>query len=541
MKKTVLFAAFLMLLQTSFAGGLVTNYNQSAQYIRMLARNASLEIDGVFYNPAGIVKMEDGWHVYFSGQTILQTREMNSEFPFLNDGFYEGKTTIPIFPNFYAAYVKNKWAFSLGVGPVGGGGTATFDNGMPSFEIPISKAVPALADLAQINPALAVTGYDLDMQLEASSVFWGIQLGASYEVNDVFSLFGGVRIVPATNSYKGSITNVAMKTAGGNIAAPTFLQGAAAAVSGVADIAYGSAAGIQPIIDLGGGSYTLAQLEGAGFISATQRAQIEGGLAMLGVDQSLISAMNAGQVQGAFNSAGDGFAAKAATLEQTAGSMADRHVDVKQTGLGFTPIIGINISPNDDWNLGVKYEHKTKLNLENNTTVDEMGLFPDGVKVSNDIPGILSAGVAYRGLDWLEAQLSYTTYFDKGVSYGYNVRYLTAQQQVEREIDKNYYELSLGLQFNLTDNFAISVGGLRSQNGVGANYQSDFSFTNASDVLGAGIMWKLSDRLTLDAGISNIFYEEDTVEFEDVSAGTYKESYNKTTISMAAGITYSIF
>ena len=72
---------------------------------------------------------------------------------------------IPVFPDLYGVYKKGNWAFSLGVGPVAGGGTATFDNGLPSFEIPISKAVPALAGLSQISPDLAVTGYSLKMEI----------------------------------------------------------------------------------------------------------------------------------------------------------------------------------------------------------------------------------------------------------------------------------------------------------------------------------------------------------------------------------------
>ncbi len=119
MKKLTLFVALFMLFQVTFAGGLLTNYNQSAQYIRMLSRNASLDIDGVFYNPAGLVKLEDGWHFLFSSQTIWQTREITSSFPLLNNDSYKGETFVPVFPDFYAVYKRNKWAFSLGVTPVG--------------------------------------------------------------------------------------------------------------------------------------------------------------------------------------------------------------------------------------------------------------------------------------------------------------------------------------------------------------------------------------------------------------------------------------
>jgi long-subunit fatty acid transport protein len=221
--------------------------------------------------------------------------------------------------------------------------------------------------------------------------------------------------------------------------------------------------------------------------------------------------------------------------------MNDKKVKVKQKGFGITPVLGFNYSPSDDWTFAAKYEFKTKLTLENDTEVDDLGMFPDGAETSSDIPAILSLGVGYRGLDWLEAQLSYINYFDKDVDFGNNLRYKTLGQEVHRDIDKNYYEISLGLQFNLSEKFAISVGGLRSKNGVTPEYQSDFSYSNSSYTLGGGIMWKITDKLTCDLGILNVFYEDDTVEFKDANVGNYIETYGKTTLNFAAGLSYSIF
>ena len=40
-----------------YAGGLVHNTNQSTAWTRMLARDASIDIDAVFYNPAGLTSL----------------------------------------------------------------------------------------------------------------------------------------------------------------------------------------------------------------------------------------------------------------------------------------------------------------------------------------------------------------------------------------------------------------------------------------------------------------------------------------------------
>ena len=46
----------------SLAGGLLTNTNQHVAFNRMMSREASIGIDGVYYNPAGVVFMGEGKH-----------------------------------------------------------------------------------------------------------------------------------------------------------------------------------------------------------------------------------------------------------------------------------------------------------------------------------------------------------------------------------------------------------------------------------------------------------------------------------------------
>lgn len=565
MKKLIVVAAMLLLVDLTYGGGLLTNTNQSAQYIRMMSRNASRDIDAVYFNPAGLSLMQDGWHFAVYNQTIFQDKNVNSGFPLLNDPEYVGKVSVPAFPTAFAVYKKENWAFSFGFGPNAGGGSADFDRGLPSFEIPISKIVPGLSGLTQISPAMNVNGYNADLSFSGSSVFWGFQLGATYEINEAISVYGGVRYMPSKNVYEGSIRNVQLQVGENLYPAPTWLSQTAGVISGYATQAsagattmLGAASSMQPIIDGGGGSYTLAQLQGAGYISAQQQAQLEGGLKLMGFTQEQINVMPASTVQGSYTAAGNQLTTTAATLNGTAGKLnatspmlEDKEVKTEQTGAGFTPIIGVNINLSEDLNVGIKYEHTTYMTLTNDTEVDELGLFPDGAKSASDVPAILSVGVGYKGLDWLEAQLSYTGYFNKGVSWGGNTRDMAIWKSSDpskiriREIEKMGYELGLGLQFNLTENFAVSVGGLVGDMGVADSYQSDFSYSNPSTTVGAGIMWKLTDRLTLDAGFSDTFYKDQTVTFTgDPDLGetfSYKDTYGKTTIDFAVGISYSIF
>lgn len=562
MKRLTLFVALFMLGHLVFAGGVLTNTNQSAQFIRMMSRNASTDIDAVYFNPAGLIKMQDGWHFAFYSQTIFQDKIVDSGFPLLNDGHYVGKVTVPVFPTAYAVYKRQNWAFSLGFGPNAGGGSADFERGLPSFEIPITKVVPGLAGLTQINPNLNVTGYDAELSFSGSSVFWGIQLGATYKINDILSVYGGVRYMPSKNVYEGSIRNIQLEVGGQMFSAPTWLGGAASTVSGVAAQASAGAAQYAAAATTASGlSGQLATAITAGLINANDPLtdpQIIGALQQFGVNpagftnQIAVGAFS--QVATTLNGQASGLTTTAATLTSTAstlnataGDLADREVKTEQTGAGFTPILGIQISPAENLNIAVKYEMKTILKLTNDTEVDDLGLFPDGAESRNDVPAVLGIGVGYKPADWLEAQFSYTGYFNKGVNWGQNTRDLAIWKSVDptkirtREIDNNGYELALGFQFNLNDNLAFSIGGMYGDMGIADSYQSDFSFSNPSFTIGGGVMWKITDKLVFDAGVSNTYYQDQTVTFADPDLGNYDETLGKTTLNFAVGLSYSIF
>lgn len=65
----------------TFAGGLLTNTNQHAAFLRMLSRGATFEIDGALSNPAGLAFLpNDGFHVGLSIQSAFQTRNIDASF-----------------------------------------------------------------------------------------------------------------------------------------------------------------------------------------------------------------------------------------------------------------------------------------------------------------------------------------------------------------------------------------------------------------------------------------------------------------------------
>ncbi|NQU87744.1 MAG: outer membrane beta-barrel protein, partial [Mariniphaga sp.] len=147
----------------------------------------------------------------------------------------------------------------------------------------------------------------------------------------------------------------------------------------------------------------------------------------------------------------------------------------------------------------------------------------------------LSVGADYKLTDAFSAQLSYTSYFDKNVNWGNNI------YSQERTIDGNSWELALGLQYSLSDNFAVSIGALRMGTGASEQYQSDFSYSNSTYTGALGVEWKLSDNITLDLGFMATNYESVDKGFTSENFGSYSENYDKATYGFAFGIAYSIF
>lgn len=522
------------------AGGILTNTNQSAQFARMLSRNASTDLDAVYFNPAGLSQLKNGFYFGLHNQSITQTKTVSSEFgknltpqmP-LKYNEYVGDVKAPVFPTAFAVYKLDNWAFSAGFGPNGGGGSAKFEHGLPSFEKQVARLVPQLSGLSALG--IPVEAYDVDIQFEGTSVFWGIQLGATYKVNDVLSVYGGARYLPSVNTYNGTISNIKLGPKSGLVSGQTYLTTAATAVSAKAQATAGAASSLQPLVSAGAGGFTIAQVQGAGYIDAATRAQIEGGLLQLGIPKAQIDAMSITQAQSTYSSTSVYLAAMAGQLSANASGLADKQLDTKQTGAGFTPIIGFNIHL-DKLNIGLKYEHQTTLTLVNETKVDDTGLFPDGDEYGSDIPAIIAGGADYKVTDKLKASASFNMYLDKNVDWHTNI------YGQERTIDNNYLELALGLEYQLNDKFAVSAGYMNSNMGVSEDYQSDFSYSNDSYTAGLGFQWNLNKKLVLDAGAMITTYKDYTKSFtEPAPFGTYNETYGKSTLTFAFGIGYKIF
>lgn len=484
MKKIFFTIAAAAIAGSVMAGGLVTNTNQSAYYTRFIALQATTGVDAVYYNPAGLTKLSDGFHFSINNQVINQTKTITNDFVLLTDkpSTYEGIVKAPIFPGVYAVYKKGNLAFSAGFNPIGGGGGAEYATGLPSFEMLISQLVPGLAtQLAPLDAGVVdagypdptfrnVTGYSGDIFFEGSSIYFGYQANISYAINEMLSVAAGARFVSAKNTYQGSISGVEIT------AVP-------AAYTGISPYA-GSP-----------GDY-LRAIAGTP-VGASQAAMLN---------------------------------ATAAGLD----AQTDVKADVTEEGTGFTPIISINFTPIEMLNVAVKYEFATKLHLE--TTVfdgnDAAGMFVDGATKVADMPAQLSVGASLTPLSKLTVAAGINYFFDKNNDYDGSL------DDDINMIDNNFLEYSVGVEYALNRMFRISAGFNGTSTGVNDAYQGSMRYSLNTTSFAGGLGISLTPMIDVNIGGMYTMYEDGGKSFpnSEIPVLSYNETYDTTTWLIGAGV-----
>ena len=200
-------------------------------------------------------------------------------------------------------------------------------------------------------------------------------------------------------------------------------------------------------------------------------------------------------------------ASQAATLNGTAAVLDDMtnvEADVVEEGSGFTPIISVNITPNEMFNISLKYEFKTTLDLT--TTVidgkDAGGMFEDGAIKVADMPALLSAGVGVHPTEKLYLAAGMNYFFDKNNDYD-------GSRDLEVEmIDKNFFDYSAGIEYALTKMIKISAGYAGTVTGVNDKYQSDQRYSLNTSTFGGGIGLTLSPMIDINLGGMYTVYKD---------------------------------
>ena len=465
MKKLQIFVAIaaMMISAEAFAGGLMTNTNQSASFLRSVARGTSLDPDAVYFNPAGVVFMNNGFYLGVSDQVAYQTRTINSTYPAFamganNNGAaskdYVGKAFSAVIPNLHFAWKHERFAVMAGIGVNGGGGSLEFENGLGSFERQFAVLPGAIS---QLGAAMGVTAnqYSMDMYLKGSSMTLAFNVGAAYRITDWLSVAAMVRFSTSSNGYEGHMKNISVNPSG------------------------------------------------------------------LGFPGAMIPASTF------FSTVAQNVPSMAQTALTYAALTSDHILDVKQKGFSVSPVLALAFhKDNWDASVKYEFKMATELEIKsaevsaNDPVIN--AIFPNGTKVKSETPALLAVAVS-RQCGPVKITAEWHEFFDKdaqnsfssavkgntmeyllGAEWAISERWLVSAgvQRTQLNLDESAYSdmnfslpawsFGMGFAFKINDMMRLNFGYMPTVYGKVTNKTESFTdvYTRTSNAIGFGLDFK---------------------------------------------------
>lgn len=487
-KKTLIIAAIALATSIeSFAGGILTNTNQNVTFLRNPARDGAIGIDGVYSNPAGVAMMGEGKWVSINWQAAWQTRTIQTTNPVfqLSKDFngqpqtYEGKASAPFIPSVQAVWNKGKWSFQFNFSVTGGGGKCEFANGLGSFEGAVGQIAAGLRQFgvaAGLPNTVVTSGYDCNSYMQGKQYYFGFTMGAAYKVTDNFSVYGGLRVLYGSATYKAKIDNIKVITA--------------ANPQGVDFGDYYDQ--IKPYITAAAQNYETA-------INGYKTAGVD-------VPENIINGYTSVKKLQAVESYRDGV-----------------NLQSDQSGVGFAPILGADLKL-DKFNFAVKYEFRTKMSMENKSTVkeahaiDAVNVFRDGTSIREDQPSLLAFGVQYSPVECVRINAGYHHFYDKAAKKTY---YKTNETGVSTRYDNKNDMLKSGTneylggaEWDVTKKLTVSGGFQITRYGNTDEYINDISFVVNSWSYGLGLKYQVTDKVAVNAAFFKTCYDDYTTNMD---------------------------
>ena len=522
----------------SFAGGFLTNTNQNVAFNRMMSREASIGIDGVYYNPAGVVFLGDGHHLSINWQLAYQDRTIKNDYSLFTNNVnnpitpreFKGEAFAPVIPSFQYAYNKGRWSFQGNFALTGGGGKCTFDNGLGSFERIVAETAMAACGLARtVDGALgSVLGREVSMfgsdqafgaggkysynsYMHGRQYYFGLSLGAAYKVSDNFSVFGGVRGIYATTNYYGYVEDIKV----GNM--PLYM---------VLDPTKKDAANIELSCDQNGIGFT--PIIGVDFKTGKWNfsAKYEFKTRMRLKNKSVNLVPSIGNLPANLSSQ----MTQILTAQFTQAGLPAEQAAAKAEAAATAVLANQTVQ-------------KTMLGLKNqfDTELDEaIGEYADGKKIAADIPAYLSVGVGYSPIDPLRINVGFHFFDDKNAK-AYNNR--------QEKLDHGTLEYNAGVEYDINKKLTVSAGWQSTNYGLpeeeattskDKRFMDDKSFVTSSNSVGLGGVWHFNKKMSLTVAYFHTFYQHkkttESVELIPGNAINYSADYSRNNNVFAAGI-----
>lgn len=533
--KTVCLTAAIASSSATFAGGLLTNTNQHVAFNRMMSREASIGIDGVYYNPAGVVFMGEGNHLAINWQLAYQTRTIKNDYKLFTNNVnnpttprdFKGKAFAPVIPSFQYAYNKGRWSFQGNFALTGGGGKCTFDNGLGSFEkivgetamgaIGLAGAIDHVAntlltpgyitpenkvDPSKFNPMFTDNkyfgskgDYSFNSYMHGRQYYFGLSAGAAYKVSDNFSVYAGLRGIYATCNYYGYVKDIKV----GNM--PLYQ---------VLDPSKENSANIELSCDQSGIGFTpmLAVDYKTGRWNFSAKYEFKTRMRLK--NKSVNKLPSIGNLD-------DNLKDQMTRTLQNKGLPQEQAMQISSAILTDKNVVKTTA--------GLKQQFDSKIN-------EALGEYADGKKIAGDIPSLLTVGVGYSPIDELHINVGFH-WFDDYNATSYNNRNKLLKK-------RGTLEFNAGVEYDVTKKITVSTGWQNTNYGLTDKYMDDKSFVVGSNSVGLGGVYHITKKLDFTVAYFHTFYNHvktsETVTLAPGKSYTYNSDYTRNNSAFAAGV-----
>ncbi len=497
---------FLPLMTQAQQANLFTIPNQSAQFIRMPSRATAIDVDAVFFNPANLPSLGNGFHIDINNQVLNQFSSVESEYELYttNPKKYEGNVKSFVFPSVFVNWNVNKASFHGAFIIVGGAGGVDYanlpvsDRGVADVPAALvntpfgigSVGQPSLVDQDAANGTTyaQIADYRFNFQNKGLGFSPGVQAGFAYQLNKYFSFGMDFRWSQQIISSEGEVTSIQI-------------------LPGTDDSSINE--WITP------GDY----------------------LRLVG-DENGTTAFDG--IAGYYDNLG-----------------GDRFINIRQKGSGFNFIPSVLINPTEKLFIALKYEHRTKIKL---TTLVRNGqdggvqydpitgnrepVFVDGEEIRSDLPGFISGGIGYQFTDKWRVNTGGRYMFFGGVDFNGREQYLNT----------GYFEVELATEYQLFDKFLVSGGYTFNKADVDLEYHNDVDFwiPGHSFALGgrinfnSAICFDFGAMLTRNVGLQHTYTNHNYADGVTIAGsppgydGSYTMDFKKHSFILGLGLNIKI-
>lgn len=519
MKKIYLIGLGVAMALSAQAGGLLTNTNQNVAFNRMMSREASIGIDGVYSNPAGVAFLADGAHLSINFQSAFQTRTIRNEYaPFAyntnnptTEREFKGKATAPIIPSVQFAYNIKNWSLQANLALTGGGGKCEFDNGLGSFErivantalgvsqlaAGIDAASQQMAPLGIHDPGLSQVfkspAYSYNSFMRGKQYFWGLSLAGAYKFNDNLAVAAGVRGVLAIANYYGYVKDITVS---------------GVPLSMMVDKTKPNSANIELNCDQNGKGFTpyIGINFKTGRFNFAAKYEFKTRLRMKNKSVNLAPSIGNLPEVLAVDYGVELLNPKLA--EKYAGTPYESVVaNAQQTLKGKMEAFG------QTFDKGLK---------------EAIGEYEDGTKVANDIPAYLALGAGMKATDKLTVNVGFHYFFDKQAT-GYNNH--------NKLLKRGTIEYNAGVEYDANKLLTLSAGWQSTNYGTTDAYMDDKSFVVSSNSIGMGACIHASKMIDVNVAYFTTIYGHKKMSQIDANTNMeYKSDFTRTNNILGVGV-----